>query len=187
MGSKTCLAAAALLSFLSACSTLPETQSATSINSWGRGTQRLTAGASYTNTEIDAGPTDIDTDIFRIDGEYGYLIDENVEVNGTVTYLNQDSGTGDSSALGFLGGARYYVTTPDSDNPSAIYGEAKVGLLHADNGRNDQTDPALGLGGGVIWWPWGAAQGLSFDLSFDWLTSADFESLGAGIAMSFWW
>lgn len=155
-----------------------------SLASWGAGTMHGGAAFRFFNTDSDLAAADVDTSALQL--EYGYLVSENVEINGGVEYNNVDTGAASATSLVGLAGARYYLLIPTENLPAAFYGQGQAGLVRSDSGAADETDPALGAAAGAVWWPWGVSRGLAFDFSLDWLTSESTTQLGFFAGMDFW-
>ncbi len=188
---RTTLLASSLILILSACSLPSPQEPGTAVNrraaaGWGEGSMRLGGAASFFNEDNASAGTDVDTLAFQ--AEYGFLLREQFEILGQVSYRNRDFGAGvETTDLGLLGGLRYYGVTPTEAAPIALYAEGRAGVVQLDTGPTDDTDLAIGLGGGLVWWPWGFDDNMAWDVSLDWLQSDALEQIGLFVGMSFWW
>ncbi len=155
------------------------------LDTWGAGRMHATGGFSYTST--DSFGASVDT--LALSAEYGYLVDEHWEVNGRLSWMDQDMGIlGDASFYAFQAGGRYYVLAPKANRPYAVFGGARLGIVNQDLGPGfSSTDPSLGIDGGVIWWPWGYGRGMALDLRLDYFTSSELDVFGVLAGISFWW
>lgn len=156
----------------------------TSEDVWGPGMMHVGLSASFFEDDEDTAGQ---TENLHIEGEYGYLLTDNIEVNVSGTYDSTDFGTTDTSRAGGFAGLRLYLLTPENDSDIGVYGEGKIGLINNDNVADDDTNTAGGVGAGLLWWPWGIERGMAFDVSVDWTTTKDVDRLGAFVGLGFWW
>ncbi|KAA3606747.1 MAG: hypothetical protein DWQ01_17170 [Planctomycetota bacterium] len=152
--------------------------------SWGVGTQHALISLGYSETDNEV--SNVETDRLEFEGEYGFLLNDNLEVNGAFQVGHRDTNGTDTTNLGGFGGLRYYLLTPTDRTPSAFYGEARAGFLVIDSGARDETEPAVNLGAGFIWWPLGLSEHIALDFSADFIAADDYQRLGLFLGMGFW-
>ncbi|HEX9793435.1 MAG TPA: hypothetical protein VGC54_05565 [Planctomycetota bacterium] len=153
---------------------------------WGPGTMHVAAGGSFDSSEFESISPDVD--VLTLNGEYGYLITDNVEINAEGRYSQMDFGGGlEPNSWAWTIGGRYYLTTPTAAAPTAVYAGGRVGIVGTETAIQERTDPAFGGDLGVIWWPWGVGQGMAVDVSVDYLASDELNRLALMLAMGFWW
>lgn len=153
---------------------------------WGAGTKHISFGGSFTDdqTEDNLGP-DIET--LDVQATFGVLLTERVEVNGEALYHEQEAGENDVNRVGLLGGLRYHIVVPTTDDNIGVYAEAKAGVVSVDRTTSEETEFVYGASGGVLWFPWGVEAGMALDVAIDWLTSDTTDHVGGSLALAYYW
>jgi len=157
---------------------------------WGPGTWHIGFGGSFVNDETeDEEGTDPGDDIetMDVDAEVGTLLTDRVEINAQAAYHESDIGEDDVNRVAVLGGLRYYLVTPTDVQNVGVYAEGKAGVMSVDSPDHDESEFAYGASAGFLWFPWGADDGLAFDISADWLQSDTIDRIGASAGLSYYW